>query len=109
MRFVEIYSKCASFFFFCSFSLRSVRAVKAAKVSSPATKDTHKHSRDAHSDYSNQDTSLLAEDNAWNRSISVLLSKPILALEFNLLKMQVEAPKFVVPDSKKSQVRYSSA
>ncbi|OAY70511.1 hypothetical protein ACMD2_05399 [Ananas comosus] len=87
----------------------SVRAVKAAKVSSPATKDTHKHSRDAHSDYSNQDTSLLAEDNAWNRSISVLLSKPILALEFNLLKMQVEAPKFVVPDSKKSQVRYSSA
>lgn len=33
-------------------------------------------------------------------SISVLLSKPILALEFNCLKMKVEAPTVVTNHSK---------
>ncbi|KMZ66040.1 Acetoacetate decarboxylase [Zostera marina] len=43
----------------------------------------------------------------WNRCISVLLSKPILALKFNMLKMEVHAPSVVIPhiseklDSKK--------
>ncbi|XP_073005333.1 protein NEOXANTHIN-DEFICIENT 1 isoform X1 [Typha latifolia] len=84
-----------------------VRAVKAAKVSNSRMSDLHESSQDNNTDC-NLDTSLLAEDDAWKRSISILLSKPILALEFNLLKMQVGAPRIVVPGSK-SRVTYANA
>lgn len=39
-------------------------------------------------------------DNGQNLIMSVMLSKPILALEFNCLKMQVEAPTVVSPSSR---------
>lgn len=41
-------------------------------------------------------------DNGENISIAVMLSKPILALEFSCLKMQVEAPTVVSPCSRNS-------
>lgn len=40
-------------------------------------------------------------DNGENISMSVMLSKPILALEFSCLKMKVEAPIVVSPCSTK--------
>lgn len=41
-------------------------------------------------------------DNGENFSLSVMFSKPILALEFSCLKMQVEAPTVVPPCSRNS-------
>ncbi|XP_022764155.1 protein NEOXANTHIN-DEFICIENT 1-like isoform X2 [Durio zibethinus] len=64
-----------------------VRAVRPAKVSGPSPL----RGRNCDS----ETTDLTAEelvDNGRNLSISVMLSKPILALEFNCLEMQVEAP-----------------
>ncbi|XVF66715.1 hypothetical protein PTKIN_Ptkin10aG0060000 [Pterospermum kingtungense] len=64
-----------------------VRAVEPAKVSGPSSiKDKNCASKT---------TDFTAEevvDNRRNLSISVMLSKPILALELNCLEMQVEAP-----------------
>ncbi|KAG1368261.1 putative protein NEOXANTHIN-DEFICIENT 1 [Cocos nucifera] len=81
-----------------------VRAVEAAKISKPKTIDAD----DGHdTKFSNQGSNCFAEDEAWNRSISVLLSKPILALEFNFLKMQVEAPAVLVSHLKKNQLEES--
>lgn len=77
-----------------------VRAVEAAKVSGPMKVNFTKPSDDDELSENNSDTTLsAAEEDEWNRSISVLLSKPILALEFSHLKMQVEAPTVVVPHS----------
>jgi hypothetical protein len=42
-----------------------------------------------------------------NQSISVLLSRPIFAVEFNSLRIHVDAPKVVVPDCKKKEARIS--
>ncbi|XP_015691302.1 protein NEOXANTHIN-DEFICIENT 1 isoform X2 [Oryza brachyantha] len=57
---------------------------------------------------SSKHSGLLAEPDAQEQVVLVLLSKPILALEFNSLQMQVDAPKVVVPCSNKKEVRYSS-
>ncbi|CAL4925726.1 unnamed protein product [Urochloa decumbens] len=51
---------------------------------------------------------VLADSDAQSQSISVLLSKPIFALEFSSLRMHVDAPKIVVPHCKKKEVGYSS-
>ncbi|KAJ4981680.1 hypothetical protein NE237_032517 [Protea cynaroides] len=74
-----------------------VRAVAPAKVSGPTTPvDKHGES------FNPVDSEIggLTENDARNRSISVLLSKPVLALEFNFLKMQVEPPIVVAHCSK---------
>ncbi|KAG9446225.1 hypothetical protein H6P81_012353 [Aristolochia fimbriata] len=70
-----------------------VQAVKPAKVSrlDTASIDNEKGSclvRES------------AEDDGLERSLSVLLSKPILALQFQSLTMQVEAPTIVIPQMK---------
>ncbi|XP_078161670.1 protein NEOXANTHIN-DEFICIENT 1 isoform X2 [Carex rostrata] len=78
-----------------------VSAVKPAKVySSIVEKEPQKSS--GNGAYVNSDQ--LSEEEAQTRSISVLLSKPILALKFSFLKMWVGAPKIVVPMSRKNEV-----
>ncbi|RRT33404.1 hypothetical protein BHE74_00056983, partial [Ensete ventricosum] len=72
-----------------------VRAVKAAKVSRPRIIQLDEFSTDIRAKEKNVDDRLSTENEERNRSIAVLLSKPIMALEFNLLKMQVEAPTVV--------------
>ncbi|XP_058192762.1 protein NEOXANTHIN-DEFICIENT 1 isoform X5 [Rhododendron vialii] len=79
-----------------------IRAVRPAKVSvsSVAPKSATEQSLETPS--SKFVDSIISRDlvqNERNLSISVLLSKPILALEFNCLKMQVEAPAIVCPCS----------
>lgn len=71
-----------------------VRAVQPAEVSRPGSKLNNDRKR-----YSVQRSSKVMEstseehiDNGENISMSVMLSKPILALEFSCLKMKVEAP-----------------
>ncbi|KAK8942677.1 hypothetical protein KSP39_PZI009359 [Platanthera zijinensis] len=59
-----------------------MRAVAAAEVSGP----TNEYDGDK-SEVEPQNTSRL-EDKTLNRCISILLSKPVLALEFNFLKMK---------------------
>lgn len=49
-----------------------------------------------------------SESDAQRQSVMVLLSRPILALEFSSLRMHVDAPKIVAPHPKKKEVRYSS-
>ncbi|EOX99646.1 hypothetical protein QUC31_014554 [Theobroma cacao] len=75
-----------------------VRAVRPARVSGPSPLK-----RDRDSDLETTDfTSDEPVDNGRNLSISVLLSKPILALEFNCFEMQVEAPIILSNDSTSS-------
>lgn len=66
-----------------------MRAVAVAEVSGP----TDKYDDDK-SEVEPQNMSRL-EDKTLNRCISILLSKPVLALEFNSLKMKVNAPTIV--------------
>jgi hypothetical protein len=54
-------------------------------------------------------STVFGESDAQKQSISVLLSRPIFALEFNSLRMHVDAPKIVHPDCKKKEVRISSS
>ncbi|KAL6883521.1 hypothetical protein ACP4OV_010935 [Aristida adscensionis] len=82
-----------------------VRPVKPAKIWSPRTTETQETSLGK---ISASGSSLLAESDAQNQSISVLLSRPIFALEFSSLRMHVDAPKIVVPQCKTKKVRMSS-
>ncbi|KAJ6703233.1 hypothetical protein OIU85_029227 [Salix viminalis] len=66
----------------CNIECR-VRAVRAAKVSGPSLSSKHDTEES------------LSEHDRRNLSISVMLSKPLLALELSCLKMQVEAPVVV--------------
>ncbi|XP_028076972.1 protein NEOXANTHIN-DEFICIENT 1 isoform X4 [Camellia sinensis] len=79
-----------------------IRAVHPAKVSGLPVKpknDTEQSPEQQSSNFVDSMTRELGE-NERNLSISVMLSKPILALEFNCLKMQVGAPIIVFPCSK---------
>lgn len=79
--------------------------MNTAKISGPGPLDGAKSCDENEPGDENQRAKLsAAEENAMNQCISVLLSKPILALQFNLLKMQVEAPTVVDPHSKKPEV-----
>lgn len=72
--------------------------MRPARVSGPSPLK-----RDRDSDLETTDfTSDEPVDNGRNLSISVLLSKPILALEFNCFEMQVEAPIILSNDSTSS-------
>ncbi|CAL9041431.1 unnamed protein product [Musa banksii] len=83
-----------------------VRAVEAAKISRPRTTQLNEFPNATEVKKINFDNRLTTENKERERSIAVLLSKPILALEFSLLKMQVEAPTDVTTQSrsKKNQV-----
>ncbi|KAK8477183.1 hypothetical protein V6N13_102469 [Hibiscus sabdariffa] len=65
-----------------------VRAVRPAKISGPSPLKKERNSESESTEFTAEE----ATDNGRNLSISVMLSKPILALEFNCLEMQVEAP-----------------
>ncbi|XP_020540376.1 protein NEOXANTHIN-DEFICIENT 1 isoform X2 [Jatropha curcas] len=76
----------------CNIECR-VRTMQPAKVSGPRQAPKHDTEPLGHHNCQSADSSngkLL--DNGQNLSISVMLSKPILALEFSCLKMHVEAP-----------------
>lgn len=73
--------------------------MEVAKISGPRHLDHARSCDENEPSDLNQNTMSVAEENAWNQSISLLLSKPILALEFSPLKMQVDAPTVVVPPS----------
>ncbi|PIA26091.1 hypothetical protein AQUCO_10000033v1 [Aquilegia coerulea] len=80
-----------------------VRPVKTAKVSGPistATDDGEKSSDQQSSISTSSPFIGLSESETRQRSLSVLLSKPLLALQFSFLRMQVEAPTVVVCRSK---------
>ncbi|KAK4358947.1 hypothetical protein RND71_021176 [Anisodus tanguticus] len=66
-----------------------VRAVRPAKVSGPSALDADKENS------TENQSSNVESGTKRNSSISVMLSKPILALEFNHMKMRVEAPTTV--------------
>ncbi|GJM91122.1 hypothetical protein PR202_ga07468 [Eleusine coracana subsp. coracana] len=70
-----------------------VRPIKPAMIWSPRTTEPQERS--------DGKTSSTDSADAQKQSISVLLSRPIFALEFNSLRMHVDAPKIVVPDCKK--------
>ena len=69
-------------------TLLRVRAVSPAKVCGPFASNMDGESTDGYSGNEKRDL-----------SISVMLSKPILALEFNCLQMKVEAPT-IIPQEK---------
>lgn len=80
---------------------RRVRAVQPAKVSLAQKNDTEGSlSQPSMKTVDVSKEELL--DKGQKLSISVMLSKPILALEFSCLKMQVEAPVVVSIQSKHS-------
>jgi hypothetical protein len=86
------------------YSLHRVRPVKPARIWSPRTTEPHEGSDSKISSLVSADT------DAQKQSISVfLLARPIFAVEFNSLRMHVDAPKVVVPDCKKKEVRISSS
>ncbi|KAF8672439.1 hypothetical protein HU200_049650 [Digitaria exilis] len=81
-----------------------VLPVKPARIWNSGTTDTQECSDGK---MNNAGSNVLADSDAQSQSISVLLSKPIFALEFSSLRMHVDAPKIVVPHRKKKEVGYS--
>ncbi|KAM3408850.1 hypothetical protein ACQJBY_001726 [Aegilops geniculata] len=79
-----------------------VRPVTPAKIWSPKTAEPEECSDGMNSSTGSSDS------DAQKQSLLVLLSRPILALEFSSLRMHVDAPKIVAPHPKKKEVRYSS-
>lgn len=80
-----------------------VRPVSPAKVWSPKTAEPRECSDGRSSGAGSE-----SDSDAQRQSVMVLLSRPILALEFSSLRMHVDAPKIVAPHPKKKEVRYSS-
>ncbi|OMO88794.1 hypothetical protein CCACVL1_08200 [Corchorus capsularis] len=76
-----------------------VRAVRPAKVTGASPSNNDKDGGSKTTDFTAEEL----VDNARNLSISVMLSKPVLALEFNCLEMQVEAP-IILSDSSTSSL-----
>ncbi|KAK4377032.1 hypothetical protein RND71_003328 [Anisodus tanguticus] len=72
-----------------------VRAVRPATVSGPYALDADKEDSSESQSSDVESVGRLPTGTKRNFSISVMLSKPILALEFNHLKMRVEAPTTV--------------
>jgi len=82
-----------------------VRPVKPARIWNPRTSEPQECSDGK---INSMGSNVLADSVAQSQSISVLLSKPIFALEFSSLRMHVDAPKIFVPQCKKKEVGYSS-
>ncbi|KAM0984498.1 hypothetical protein ACFX2C_011893 [Malus domestica] len=74
-----------------------VRAVHPAKVSgpSPMPKTETRQSSEIHTSSTKNHATEELVDNGKNLCEAVMLSKPVLALEFSCMKMQVEAPVVV--------------
>jgi len=88
--------------------LNRVQALKPLKVSGSFT-STNDEAEQILEDHGS--CSLVAEDNktdAQNFSTSVMLSKPLLALKFSQMKMQVEAPLVLSQCSNSLQTTVSS-
>ncbi|KAL9424307.1 hypothetical protein AB3S75_036234 [Citrus x aurantiifolia] len=85
-----------------------VRAVEPAKVLGPsiAPKGNTEQALEHHNCQSVNSESEEWIENGRNLSISVMLSKPIIALQFNCLKMRVEAP-IVVSNCSESPLKFS--
>ncbi|KAK3223783.1 hypothetical protein Dsin_010808 [Dipteronia sinensis] len=79
-----------------------VRAVKPAKVSGTLYASEEDNEQHSSRTVNSPTTEVVSMDNGRNLSISVMLSRPILALEFNCLTMRVEAPIVVSSSSKRS-------
>lgn len=79
-----------------------VRAVQPAKVSRPSALNADKENSSEDHSSNVESVSRAPTGTKRNFSISVMLSKPILALEFNHLKMRVEAPTTVTACSQKT-------
>ncbi|CAN6298909.1 unnamed protein product [Urochloa humidicola] len=82
-----------------------VRPVSPARIWNPRTTEPQECSD---GNINSAGPKVLADSDARSESISVLLSKPIFALEFSSLRMHVDAPKIVAPHCKKKEVGYSS-
>lgn len=82
-----------------------MRPVKPARIWNPKTTELQECSDGK---INSVGSNVLADSDAQSQSISVLLSKPIFALEFSSLRMHVDAPKIVVPHCKKKEVGFSS-
>ncbi|XP_066338737.1 protein NEOXANTHIN-DEFICIENT 1-like isoform X3 [Miscanthus floridulus] len=82
-----------------------VRPVKPARIWSPRTTEPQEKSDGK---INSSGSNVIDDLDAQSQSISVLLSRPIFALEFSSLRMHVDAPKIVVPHCKKKKVGYSS-
>ncbi|KAJ3682221.1 hypothetical protein LUZ60_014794 [Juncus effusus] len=80
-----------------------VSAVKPARISHSTMNQENQENIQ-----NNISADISSEQEAQERSISVLLSKPILALKFSSLKMHVGAPSNFFPLSGKNEVKYSS-
>ncbi|XP_074576882.1 protein NEOXANTHIN-DEFICIENT 1 isoform X1 [Curcuma longa] len=81
-----------------------VRTVEAAKISRlMIAKATITEPGNSFDDFKAKEKKigdrLATEDVGRDQSIEVLLSKPVMALEFNFLKMQVEAPRAIHSES----------
>ncbi|XP_009767405.1 protein NEOXANTHIN-DEFICIENT 1 [Nicotiana sylvestris] len=76
-----------------------VRPVRPAKVLGPFALDADKENSSESQSSNVESLSRVPTGTKRNFSISVMLSKPILALEFNHLKMKVEAPTTVTTRS----------
>ncbi|CAA2955163.1 Hypothetical predicted protein [Olea europaea subsp. europaea] len=74
-----------------------VRAVPAAKISRPFVSDV-----DGRNSSEGESSEIDTGEDKRNLSLSVMLSKPILALEFSCLKMKVDDPT-IVPESPPSE------
>ncbi|KAG2537195.1 hypothetical protein PVAP13_9NG255200 [Panicum virgatum] len=77
-----------------------VRPVKPARIWNPRSSEQQECSD---GEINSVGSNVLADSDAQSRSISVLLSKPIFAMEFSSLRMHVDAPKIVVPQCKKKE------
>jgi len=87
------------------FFFHRVRPVKPARIWSPRTTEPQEKSDGK---INSSGSNVIDDLDAQSQSISVLLSRPIFALEFSSLRMHVDAPKIVVPHCKKKKVGYSS-
>ena len=85
--------------------MHRVRPVSPAKIWSPRTAESQECSDGKNG---SAGAGAVAESDAQKQSVLVLLSRPILALQFSSLLMHVDAPKIVAPDPKKKEVGYSS-
>ncbi|PWZ54663.1 Protein NEOXANTHIN-DEFICIENT 1 [Zea mays] len=84
-----------------------VRPVKPARIWSARTTEPQQEKSDG--EVSSSGSSVAADLDARSHSISVLLSRPIFALEFSSLRMHVDAPRTVVPHRDEKKVGYSSS
>ncbi|KAL6188291.1 hypothetical protein ACLB2K_039684 [Fragaria x ananassa] len=84
-----------------------VRAVHPAKVSGPSPVSTNENEQSSDSHCYHTQNQKGITDNVQNLTRAVMLSKPILALEFSSMKMQVEAPVVISKYLKKNSLATS--